>query len=189
MEKLNGWENANSFGDFKTLKAGAYKCEIKRVEELKTTNGKKFIKISLDIVEGEFKNYFFEKFENDKRPDKKWSGIWNLFLEGYEPGSINTKFKGFITSIEKSNFGFIWDWNEQNLTNKITGIVFREEEFKAIDGSVKSSAKPYYAVPIEELAEVKIPEPKLLEGELGSISYSGTKNSDFDTFAGDDLPF
>jgi hypothetical protein len=189
MEKLNGWENANSFGDFKALKAGAYKCEVKGVEELHSSNGKKFIKISLDIVEGEFKNYFSDKYENDTRTDKKWSGIWNLFLEGYEAGSINTKFKGFITSIEKSNVGFIWDWNEQHLTNKVVGIVFREEEFKANDGSIKSSAKPYYAVAVNELDNVKIPEPKLLEGELGSMSYSGTKNSDFDTFAGDDLPF
>ena len=62
MEKLNGWENANSFGDFKTLKAGAYKCEVKGVEELRSSNGKKFIKISLDIVEGEFKNYFSYKY-------------------------------------------------------------------------------------------------------------------------------
>lgn len=184
MEKLNGWENANSYGDFKTLKAGAYKCEIQGVEELKSSNGKKFVKISLDIAEGEFKNYFSEKYTNDTRPDKKWSGIWNLFLEGYEPHSVNTKFKGFITSIEKSNLGFIWDWNEQKLINKVVGIVFRDEEFKASDGSIKSSAKPFYAVPVDELEKVKIPEPKLLEGEIGSIA-----NNDFASYEGDDLPF
>ena len=188
MEKLNGWENANSYGDFKSLKAGAYKCEIKMVEELKSSNGKKFVKISLDIAEGEFKNYFSEKYLNDTRTDKKWSGIWNLFLEGYEPGSVNTKFKGFITSIEKSNFGFKWDWDEQKLTNKVVGIVFRDEEFKASDGSIKSSAKPFYAVPIDALDKVKVPEPKLLDGEIGSIA-NDISNNDFASYAGDDLPF
>lgn len=187
MEKLNGWENANSFGDFKTLKAGAYKCVIKVVEELKSTNAKKFVKISFDIAEGEFKNYFADKYTNDTRPDKKWSGIWNLFLEGYEEGSVNTKFKGFITSIEKSNVGFVWDWNEQRLTNQIVGIVFRDEEFKANDGSIKSCAKPYYAVPVSELDKVKVPEPKLLEGEIGSLS-NDINSSNF-AYAGDDLPF
>lgn len=188
MEKMNGWENANCYGDFKTLKAGAYKCVIKGVEELKSNNGKKFIKISLDIADGEFKDYFAEKYMNDTREDKKWSGIWNLFLEGYDAGSINTKFKGFITSIEKSNFGFVWDWDEQKLTNKVVGIVFRDEEFKANDGSIKSSAKPFYAVPVDELDKVKVPEPKLLEGEIGSISNDISNNS-FDTYAADDLPF
>ena len=185
MERMNGWENANSYGDFKTLKAGAYKCEIKKVEELKSTNAKKFVKISLDIIDGEFKNYFTDKYKNDTREDKKWSGIWNLFEEGYETGSINTKFKGFITSIEKSNPNYIWDWNEQTLTGKIVGIVFRDEEFKANDGSIKSSAKPFYAVPVDELENIKIPEPKLLDGELGSIA----NNIDNETYSVDDLPF
>lgn len=188
MEKLNGWENANSYGDFKLLKAGAYKCEIKKVEEFKSSNDKKFVKISLDIADGEFKGYFTEKYKNDTRADKKWSGIWNLFLEGYEQGSVNSKFKGFITSIEKSNQGFVWDWNEQNLTNKVVGIVFRDEEFKANDGSIKSSAKPFYAVPVDELDKVKIPEPKLLEGEVGSIS-NDISNNNSEIFIGDDLPF
>ena len=187
MERLNGWENANSFGDFKSLKAGTYKCIIKGVEELISTNAKKFVKISFDIAEGEFKNYFTDKYMNDTRTEKKWSGIWNLFLEGYEPGSVNTKFKGFITSIEKSNLGFIWDWNEQKLTNQVVGIVFRDEEFKADDGSIKSSAKPFYAVPVSDIATVKVPEPKLLNGQLGSASMDF--NNYPDTLQGDDLPF
>lgn len=187
MEKLNGWENANSFGDFKTLKPGTYKCIIKGVEELISTNAKKFVKISFDIADGEFKNYFADKYMNDTRAEKKWSGIWNLFLEGYEPGSVNTKFKGFITSIEKSNVGFIWDWNEQKLTNQVVGIVFRDEEFKADDGSIKSSAKPFYAVPVSDIATVKVPEPKLLNVQLGSTSMDF--NNYTDTLQGDDLPF
>ena len=184
MERLNGWENTNCYGDFKSLKAGAYKCKILGVEELKSTNAKKFVKISFDIADGEFENYFADKYTNDNRTDKKWSGIWNLFLAGYEEGTINTKFKGFITSIEKSNVGFIWDWNEQKLANQFVGIVFRDEEFKAQDGSIKSCAKPFYAVPVDEIDKVKIPEPKLLDGEFGSIS-----NDSFEPSAGDDLPF
>lgn len=184
MEKMNGWENTNCYGDFKSLKAGAYKCEVKAVEELKSTNGKKFVKISFDIADGEFKNYFADKYTNDTRADKKWSGIWNLFLAGYEEGTINTKFKGFITSIEKSNVGFIWDWNEQKLAKQFLGIVFRDEEFIAQDGSIKSCAKPFYAVPVDEIDKVKVPEPKLLEGEFGS-----TSNDSFEPSAGDDLPF
>lgn len=187
MERLNGWENASSFGDFKSLKAGVYKCEIKGAEELTSTNGKKFIKVSIDIAEGEFKNYFAEKYEKDTRPDKKWSGIWNIFEEGYEPGSVNTKLKGLITSVERSNPGFIWDWNEQKLTNKVLGIVFRDEEFKASDGSIKSSAKPFYAVPLDDIGTTKVPEPKLLEGEIGSIA--NTNSNEFETYSGDDLPF
>ena len=43
---------------------------------------------------------------------------------------------------------------EQKLINKVVGIVFRDEEFKASDGSIKSSAKPFYAVPVDELEKV-----------------------------------
>lgn len=190
MERLDGWENANCYGDFKTLKAGAYKCIIKNVEELRSSNNKKFVKICLDIADGEFKDYFTDKYKNDTRTDKKWSGIWNLFEEGFEQGSINSKFKGFITSIERSNYGYIWDWHEQTLTNKVVGIVFRDEEFRADDGKTKISAKPFYAIPIEDLDKVKIPEPKLLETNEDISNVTSNYNYDnSDAFIGDDLPF
>ncbi|MBO5005416.1 MAG: hypothetical protein J6D03_09340, partial [Clostridia bacterium] len=115
MEKPAGYDEAQSFGEFETLPAGGYKCLIKKVVCEKSQNGKEFLKIGFDIAEGQYKDFYQRKFENDTREDKKWSGIWVLFTEGYNPGTTNPKFKGLITSVEASNPNFKFNFDEQTL--------------------------------------------------------------------------
>ena len=142
MEKPQGFDEAQAFGEFETLPAGGYKCMIKKVVCEKTQAGKEFLKLAIDILEGEFKDFFQKKFDNDTREDRKWSGVWTVFTEGYNPGTTNPKFKGLITSVEASNSGFKFNFDEQTLVNKKVGIVFREEEFEGYDGQVHTSTKP-----------------------------------------------
>ena len=144
MEKPAGYDEAQSFGEFETLPAGGYKCLIKKVVCEKSQNGKEFLKIGFDIAEGQYKDFYQRKFENDTREDKKWSGIWVLFTEGYNPGTTNPKFKGLITSVEASNPNFKFNFDEQTLVNKKVGIVFREEDFEGFDGQVHTSVKPFF---------------------------------------------
>lgn len=183
MKKLDSFEKTNAYGDFETLKAGGYKCLIKKVECNTSSNGKEFLKISFDIAEGEHKDFYSKKYLNDQRPDKKWSGVWTVFTEGYEAGSTNPKFKGLVTSVEESNSGYKFDWNEQTLVNKKVGLVFREEEFTALDGSIKSAVKPFYAVSYDKAEEANIPKPKVLEqkSEMTFETDYAANN--------DDLPF
>lgn len=182
MKKIDSFEKTNAYGEYEVLKAGGYKCIIKKVECNSTSNGKEYLKISFDIAEGENKEYYKNKYLNDQRPEKKWSGVWTLFTEGYEAGSTNPKFKGFITSIEESNKGYNFDWNEKGLENKKVGLVFREEEFEGQDGIIHIAVKPFYAVSYDKAEEAKIPEIKRAKIKENEVS-------DFTIDSSDDLPF
>lgn len=184
MKKLESFENTNSYGDFESLSAGGYKCIIKKVECNTSSNNKEFLKISFDIAEGEHKDFYKNKYLNDQRPEKKWSGIWVIFTEGYEVGSTNPKFKGLISSVEESNPNYKWDWNEKTLENKKIGIVMRAEEFEAMDGSVKESVKPFYAMAYEKVENAKIPNTKKLP-EKSDIAFESNNIIADDS----DLPF
>ena len=76
MEKPAGYDEAQSFGEFETLPAGGYKCLIKKVVCEKTQAGKEYLKIGFDIAEGEYKDFYQKKFDNDTRSpeERKWSG-------------------------------------------------------------------------------------------------------------------
>ena len=184
MEKPQGYDEAQSFGEFETLPAGGYKCLIKKVVCEKTQAGKEYLKIEFDIAEGEYKDFYQKKFANDARPEPKWSGIWTVFTEGYNPGTTNPKFKGLITSVEASNTGFKFNFNEQELVNKKVGLVFREEEFEGQDGQLHTSVKPFFAVSYDKAEEAKIPAPK-------KLAQKGEAFDDFSTNVADndDLPF
>ncbi len=162
MKKPQGYDETQAYGEYETLPVGGYKCVIKKVVEEETTNGKKYLKVGFDIAEGEYKDFYQKKFENDNRDNPKWSGIWTVFEEGYEPNTTNPKFKGFITSVETSNEGFKFNFKEEELVNKKVGLVFREEEFIGTDGQVHTGIKPYYAVSYEKAEEAKIPNKKEL---------------------------
>ena len=181
MNKPAGFDEAQSFGEFETLPAGGYKCLIKRVVCEQSQNGKEFLKIGFDIAEGQYKDFYQRKFENDTREDKKWSGIWVLFTEGYNPGTTNPKFKGLITSVEASNPNFKFNFDEQTLVNKKVGIVFREEDFEGQDGQIHTSSKPFFAVSYDKAEEAKIPNKKEVKPKGDAFEFSTSNN--------DDLPF
>lgn len=186
MEKPQGYDEAQAFGEFETLPAGGHKCIIKQAKCEKTQAGKEYLKLAIDILEGEFKDFFQRKFDNDTRDigERKWSGVWTVFTEGYKPGTTNPKFKGLITSVEASNANFKFDFDEQKLVGKKVGLVFREEEFEGQDGQVHTSVKPFFAVSYDKAEEAKIPNPKKL-AEKGEAfdDFATTETSD------GDLPF
>ena len=185
MNKPQGYDEAQSFGEFETLPAGGYKCLIKKVVCEKTQAGKEYLKIGFDIAEGDYKDFYQKKFANDNRDNPKWSGIWTVFVEGYKPNTTNPRFKGLITSVETSNEGFKFDFDEQKLVNKKVGLVFREEEFEGQDGQVHTAIKPFYAISYDKAEEAKIPNPKKLP-EKGEAFEDFIDSA---TSENDDLPF
>ena len=187
MEKPAGYDEAQSFGEFETLPAGGYKCLIKKVVCEKTQAGKEFLKIGFDIAEGEYKDFYQKKFDNDTRSpeERKWSGIWTVFTEGYNPGTTNPKFKGLITSVEASNANFKFDFDEQKLVNKKIGLVFREEEFLGTDGLPHTAVKPFFAVSYDKAEEAKIPTKKVLSDNQYDQAFDATASA----ADNDDLPF
>lgn len=185
MEKPMDYDTTQAVGDYETLEPGAYKCKILKVEELKASNGKTFLKISFDIVEGEKKDFFAKKYKNDTREEKKWSGVLVVFVLDFE-NKTNRYFKTLITCAEASNPNFKFDWaRPEVLKDKKIGMVFREEEFKDTFGIIKTAVKPFRACVYDKTEETKIPNKKLLKEENGDMfdtSFAAAADND-------DLPF
>ena len=166
MNKPAGYDTAQIFGQAQILPAGGYKCIIKNAVCAKTQNQKEYLKLAIDIAEGEYKDFYANKYKNDTRENKKWSGTWTIFIEGYEPETTNRVFKGLIELIKQSNENFTFQWNvegnEKSLIGKKIGIVFRVEEFMTQDGQIKKATKPYFAVKYDDVEKVQAPPEKPL---------------------------
>ena len=136
MERIENWETVEAKGmdDFKALPIGAYECVIKDARvNLNSESGKKTLKISVDIAKGEYQDYFLKRYTNNTNTDKKWDNNAVRYL-GFEGDNV-AYFKGFITSVENSNTGYKWNWDETTLKGKKICGVFQYEEYEKQDGS------------------------------------------------------
>lgn len=184
MEKPSDYDDVQAITDYETLEPGAYKCKILKVEELKASNDKTYLKINFDIAEGDKKDFYIKRFKSDTRENKKWGGVLVVFILDYE-GHTNRYLKTLITCAEESNSNFKFDWaHPEKLKDKKIGIIFREEEFKDVFGSIKTAIKPFRACPYDKTEEQKTPNKKLLpqQGEAYE-EFSDLHNDN------DDLPF
>jgi len=168
--------------EYETLPPGGYVCKILKVQAEEKEYGT-LLRIGFDIAEGEYKDFYKLQFERKKKynPDAKWPG---MYYQTVREDDLRY-FKGFITSIEESNPGFKWDWNEQKLVGKLFGGVFGEEEFETDSGDIKVAIKCRFIRSIEAVRKgVKIPERKRLST---STSLPNTEYVNADDV--DDLPF
>ena len=105
-------------------------------------------------------------------------------LEGEKAAGF---LKGLMTSLEASNEGFKWGWDEKKLANLKCGAIFGEEEYEKMDGSVGTTTKIKFIRTIKAIQDgnFKVPELKKLP-EKGE-AFEDFVNSV--TSDNDDLPF
>ncbi len=139
MKPIEGWNDAPAYtGEFETLPAGKYVCQIVQVNVTQDQKGREQMVILFDIADGEHKGYYDRMFQGAKRNDAsqaKWKGIFRQLTQG----NSLPFFKGVITSIEKSNPGYKWNWEEKSLVRKKFGGIFGREEFIA-----KGNSLPFF---------------------------------------------
>lgn len=180
MERINGWDTVEAKGmeDFKILPIGAYECIIKdaRIHTNKE-NGKETLKVSVDIVSGEYKDYFQKRYDNNTNKDKKWDNNAVKYL-AFQSENVSY-FKGFITCVENSNVGYKWNWDETSLKNKKICGIFQYEEYEKLDGSkaVKVRLNKFRSLDkMKEAIENLSDSVRLLNGSYMSIDdYNETK--------------
>lgn len=183
MEKPSDYENVQAITDFETLEPGAYKCKILKAEELKASNEKVYLKVSFDIVEGEKTDFYKRRYQSDTRENRKWGGVLVVFIQDFE-GKTNRYLKTLITCAEASNTNFKFDWEHPEcLKDKKIGIVFREEEFEDVFGTVRTATKPFRACVYDKTEETKIPNKKMLPQKGEAFEEFATTSDN------DDLPF
>lgn len=161
MNPIPGYNEAPAYtGEVMQLPAGLYVCVVKQVNVQNDKDGKEQMIICFDISEGEHKGFYQKQFEMRKQSTvgAKWGGVHRQYT--HDKGL--PFFKGMICSIEKSNNGYKWDWNEKGLVGKRFGGAFGREQFLTQDGQKKFATKLMQIRSVEGLKEATVPEDKLL---------------------------
>lgn len=196
MEKIDNWENVEAKGmdDFKSLPIGAYECIIiNAVENYNQETGKTTLKVMVDISEGEFKDYFQKRFDENNNADKKWDNNATRYL-AFQGDNVSY-FKGFITCVENSNVGYKWDWDETKLRGKKICGVFQYEEYEKQDGTKAAKVRLNKFRSLDKIKDVEVSDSvKLLNGSYISIDdYNERKEESNDSVVtvvtDDELPF
>lgn len=138
MKPINGFKAEAPAAGFEMLPKGLYIAAIKDVR-IEGTAPDQQIVLRLDIVEGDYAGYYTNRYrhesQNNSRFEVRYKGDYRLQI----PDEANTRrehfdwdlrtFNGAIWSIEDSNDGYHWDWNEQGLKGKLVGINVRQGEY------------------------------------------------------------
>lgn len=141
IQKWNDYDNVKGYGDFERLPKGGYVVKILGVSIGQNSDFRTYLKLSCDVIEGEYANFYTMQYKANSNEDKKWG--CNLIIniptdDGSErDGWAKRSFRTAIDALEESNPGFHWDWNETKLKGLIAGGLFNEREYEAQDGSVR----------------------------------------------------
>lgn len=155
------------------LPAGAYEVRIIRAEEPKNTDT---LCILFDIAEGEYKDYFMDKFNDDKRFDPehaKFKGVYRMWYELPEnDDKRNEQNRRRMTTalerIKKSNnldIDYTREWDGAKLKDCRVGMIFRDEEYN-YNGYSGFTARPYSIITLDSFRKgnFTLPQPKTLSG-------------------------
>ena len=132
MNKPNNYDETRPAGEYTPVELGGHYMIIKQVKESKDKNGNPMVIVFFDFAQNDKQaGYFAEEFKNDIRPEKKWpnAGTEYINVNDYQTGNCSRSFKGFTTSVEKSNPGFSVQWGdgfEACFKNKMVGGIFGE---------------------------------------------------------------
>lgn len=167
MKKPAGYDEAQAFtGESVALPPGLYVCKIiMAIEE--NRQGKSVLAIAYDIAEGEYAGFYQKRYDANTDPNKKWPAIHRQNTEG----NSLPFFKGLMTSIEESNPGYHWNWDENTLKGKKFGAGMGREEFTANDGQNKWATKIRFIRSVDGLKNATVPEDKPLSNNTGSTNY------------------
>ena len=188
IPKYNGFESKKFSSAREILPAGGYVGKILKAEVVSFSWGKQ-LQISFDITEGDYKNFFKKDWEANTNENKKWRGVLKLTLptgdgseqDGWKVNSINN----LAASLEESNSGYSWDWDETKLKGKALGFLVREFEW-AMDGRTGVSTEASSCTDVESIRSGKFRIPKMRKLKADQNTLAHTQDAIDDP---DDLPF
>ena len=176
MEKFSDYEDVKASGDYERLKLGGHICKILEVKietYTKKATGEPFKQmiLKIDIAEpDEQAGYYQRKFADAAKEnalEAKWKGYYKLTVPTDKSEDfIKSNFKTLTTSIEKSNPGYKWNWEENTLVGKVFGGVFGLEEFENAEGKVISFSRCRFVRSTEKVLEIEPPKVKLANKTL-----------------------
>ena len=185
MEKPKNWDNVKAnTGDYENLKLGAHEVIIKDAYEYTGMTGNTSLKIEVDISGNDEQKGFYQKqYDENKNSDKKWPNASCKYISLKEDDTCLALFKGFATIIEKSNPGYVWNFDEKTLIGKKLCGVYGLEEYTDNEGNTKTATKLVQFRSLDKLNEIKIPKVKKIDGTFVDYEdYKNNKNSSLAPF-------
>lgn len=168
IKRFGDYDQTKSYGSFEQLPRGGYVLQIKGVELLTNRIGE-YLKISADIFEGEYKDFFAKEYKAQQSEDKKWHCNFLLNIpkdDGSErDGWTKRNFKTFTETLEESNEGYHFDWDELKFKGKLIGGLFNEREYETQQGQIRRATNWARVISVAKIREgsFKIPDDKLLQ--------------------------
>jgi hypothetical protein len=152
VQKPQNWENINENGASRKLPMGGYVAIIRKVED---NAADQYLNIEYDIAEGIYKGIAVDTYE-------AW-GRWTHTFRVYYTDKALWRFKKFITRVEATNPGFVFDWgNPQCLVKRGIGLVIGIRHYwSKKDGSLKDALDVQDFCTATEVREGNLPsQPK-----------------------------
>lgn len=188
-------ENHRYSGDFREdLPAGGYVVKIMDVKEAKWPSGDPCFEISVDIAEGDYKDFYTNDYRAQTGDNKWWKGTYRLTPpKDGAPDWQNNRFWDFICAVEDSNSGFHFSGEEADLkkatfAKKIFGALFRREETRPnASGNTYWNTKLFRCLPAEKIRNGEFRIPKDKATKEGGSTFTDLPAATEDE--ADDLPF
>ena len=178
IKRFGDFEKTKGYSDYATLPKGGYVCRIMGAQVCENRIGQ-YVKVSVDIAEGEYKNFYMTDFEGQQSEDKKWRCNYLLNVpvdDGSEKdGWTKRRFKTFTDALEESNAGYHFDWDESKFKGLLIGGLFNIRESEKNDGSIGSATNLAQVCSVEKIRKgtYKLPDDKILARASGSSSGDG----------------
>ena len=182
IKRFNDYNETQAYTDFQQLPKDGYVLRIMGAEVCENSKGE-YIKISCDIAEGEYKDFYANEYRNQQQEDKKWHCNYLLNVpndDGSEQdGWTKRRFKTVIAALEDSNPGYHFDWDEKKFKGKLVGGLFNEREYEANDRTVKRTTNLAQMCAVEKIRSktFKLPKDKLLQNN--KVNKQGAADDDF----------
>lgn len=190
INKPSNWDSVQTFSDRAKLPLGAYVCKVIQAKIVNTDSGDQ-LAVLFDIFEGDYSGFYRNDYESTLL-EKKWRGVLKQWLpknDGSEKDEwTKSSLKGLVTAFEKSNTGYVWNWDERTLKDKIIGVIFRNEEWE-MNGKHGWSVKPFRACSVDTVrsGSFNLPEDKHLK--TGYASSPASAADELTTITSDEIPF
>lgn len=180
MAMLQGIQGANNvqektFGgsSFAPLPADGYVCKILNVKVDKTAGGSMFIKLQIDVAEGEHAGYFQQRFVADASSQygQKWKGVYKIFLPKFNGDNekyMNSiaVYKGQLNTIARANHlpepNIEAGFDPDIFKGSIVGVLFREAYYRG-----NKFTEPAFLIDPQKIrsGEFETPSPRLEQAQ------------------------
>lgn len=194
IKHFSDYDKVQGYQDRPQLPVGGYVMRIMGAE-VKDNRIGQYVQVSMDIAEGQYKDFFAEDYRAQDQ-NKKWhcNYLLNVPLDdgSEKDGWTKRRFKTFTEALEASNDGYHFDWDEKKFKGLMIGGLFNIREWKTDDGQRGRSTNLAQVCSVEKIrtGKYKLPKDQLLkDSDSADSSSTNTTSGGFTVVHDDDLPF